>query len=59
VTALKANGLAIPSVCLPKDIAPEQVRDVVVQYLTAHPETRHVAAASQALLALEAAFPCK
>jgi hypothetical protein len=65
VTALKANGLAIPSVCLPMKgqvehgVAPDQVRDVVVQYLTAHPETRHQTAGGLALLALQAAFPCK
>jgi hypothetical protein len=59
VTGLKANGLAIPSVCPPKDIVSDQVKDVVVQYLTAHPETRHRAAANEALSALQAAFPCK
>jgi hypothetical protein len=65
---LKANGLAtaVPSTCVPYRNAetthgaePEQVRDVVVQYLTAHPETRHQAAAAEAWKALLAAFPCK
>jgi hypothetical protein len=37
----------------------EQVRDVVVQWLTAHPELRHLSAAEQALWALATAFPCK
>jgi hypothetical protein len=59
VNALEANGLAIPSACLPKGIAPEQVRAVVVQYLIANPAIRHLAAASHALSALQAAFPCK
>jgi hypothetical protein len=59
VTALKANGLERPSTCLPKGIPPEQVKDVVMQYLTAHPATRHQAAASEAWSALQAAFPCK
>jgi len=53
------NGLAIPSACLPKGIAPEQVRAVVVQYLIANPAIRHLAAAGHALSALQAAFPCK
>jgi hypothetical protein len=60
VNAMKANGLAIQSTCPPKEhFAPEQVRDIVVQYLTAHPETRHQAAAAEAVKALLAAFPCK
>jgi hypothetical protein len=58
--ALKASGLAIPSFCPPKGhLVPEQVRDIVVQYLTAHPATRHTAATHEALAALQAAFPCK
>ena len=60
VNSQVANVGSMPSVCLPKDhVAPEQVRDVVVQYLAAHPETRHEAAAGNALKALLAAFPCK
>jgi hypothetical protein len=60
VTALKANGLAIPSTYLPKDkIAADQVRDVVMQYFTAHPDIRNLAAAGEAVWALQAAFPCK
>ena len=61
VNAMKANGMAIPSICIPQaeHITTEQVRDVVVQYLTAHPETRHETAAGHALLRLQAAFPCK
>ena len=60
VTAQIANIGSIAPTCLPKEhLAPEQVRDVVVQYLTAHPETRHHAAAGEAWHALTAAFPCK
>ena len=60
VNAMKTNGYAIPSTCPPKEhLAPDQVKDVVVQYLTAHPEKRHEIAAGHALLALQAAFPCK
>jgi hypothetical protein len=55
-----ANIGSMPSTCLPKEhLAPDQVKDVVVQYLTAHPETRHQAAAGEAWHALLAAFPCK
>src|SRR6516162_10003933 len=42
--ALKARGLAMPSTCPPEGLEQDQVRDVVVQYLTAHPATRHNAA---------------
>jgi hypothetical protein len=60
VNALKAVGLALPSTCPPiEHQPPDQVRDVVVQYLTAHPATRHNAATHEALAALLAAFPCK
>ena len=61
VNAMKANGYPIPSVCLPagEHVKSEQIRDVVVQYLAAHPEIRHQAAGGHALVALQAAFPCK
>src|SRR6516164_8463391 len=59
--AMKANGMAIPSVCIPQreKVTTEQVRDVVVKDLAAHPETGHQTAAGHALLRLQAAFPCK
>jgi len=61
VKAMKANGYEVPYACIPagEHVKSEQVRDVVVQYLTAHPEIRHQAAAGYALMALQAAFPCK
>jgi hypothetical protein len=61
VDALKAPGLAnaIRSTCPPEHVDADQVRDVVVQYLTAHPATRHNAATHEVLAALLAAFPCK
>jgi hypothetical protein len=59
VNAMKANGYTIPSTCPPEEhLAPDQVKDLVVQYLTAHPATRHHAAAGEAWHALLAAFPC-
>jgi Ssp1 endopeptidase immunity protein Rap1a len=39
-------------------VSPEQVVDVVRQYLTAFPERRHYAAASLVADALAAKFPC-
>ena len=59
-----ANVGSIASACIiPVDehahVKPEQVRDVVVQDLAAHPETGHQTAAGHALLRLQAAFPCK
>ena len=61
VNAMKANGMAIPSVCIPREqkVTTEQVRDVVVKDLSADPETGHQTAAGHALLRLQAAFPCK
>jgi len=61
VNAMKANGYAIPTACIPsgEHVKSEQVRDVVLQYLNAHPEKRHEPAAGHALMALQAAFPCK
>src|SRR5262249_52306115 len=61
VNAMKANGMAIPSVCITQreKVTTEQVRDVVVRDLAAHPETGHQTAAGHALLRLQAAFPCK
>jgi len=59
VNAMKANGLAIACIPVGEHIAPEQVRDVVMQWLIAHPERRHQPAAGDALVALQAAFPCK
>jgi hypothetical protein len=45
--------------CIPISATVEQVRDVVVGFLTAHPENRHFAALSLGAAALAGAFPCK
>ena len=45
--------------CVPISATVQQVRDVVVEYLTAHPENRHFAAVSLGAAALAGAFPCK
>jgi Ssp1 endopeptidase immunity protein Rap1a len=44
--------------CLQPNTANEQVKDIVIQYLTAHPEKQDLAAAGEGLMALQAAFPC-
>ena len=43
--------------CIPVSSTPDQVRDVVVQYLTAHPESRHELAGQLILRALAGAWP--
>lgn len=47
------------SMCLPKGVVIKQVADVVMKYLTDHPESRHYNANSEIFLALSIAFPCK
>lgn len=46
------------SICLPPSVIQQQLVDVVTNYLTAHPETRQYAAASEVSAALKIAFPC-
>jgi hypothetical protein len=60
VNALKEHGM-YTLVCSPGQgtVSVEQVKDIVVQWLTAHPERRQQPAAGEALWALETAFPCK
>ena len=45
--------------CVEKNVSNEQVKQIVMQYLTAHPETRHLGAAGLVFAALQPAFPCK
>jgi hypothetical protein len=45
--------------CIPGDVAVQQLKDVVVLYLERHPEERHLSAASLVSTALVDAFPCK
>jgi hypothetical protein len=44
--------------CSPKQVTGIQVKDVVVRFLTGHPEVRHLTAASLTARALAEAFPC-
>jgi hypothetical protein len=46
------------SVCLPRNVVVGQVVDTVKKYLVDYPESRHYAAYSEILVALEKAFPC-
>jgi hypothetical protein len=50
---------AAKSVCLPSDVKFQQVREVVVNDLRAHPETRHNSAAYLVYSAISVAFPCR
>ena len=44
--------------CVPQDATNQQLRDVVVTYLTENPATRHETARSLVWEAYRAAFPC-
>ena len=45
-------------ICLPSHATIQQVTDIVVKYLSDHPERRHYSASSEAGVALMQAFPC-
>lgn len=57
--AAVAQAVGQDIACIPDEVTQGQARDIVVRYLTKHPEHRHYAATSQAVLALREAFPCK
>jgi len=44
--------------CVPTEASSQQLRDVAVKYLAAHPETRHESARFLVWQALVEAFPC-
>lgn len=44
--------------CIPMAVRSDQLRDVVKQWLVAHPETRQNTAPSNIAAAFQAAFPC-
>src|SRR5262245_20197244 len=52
-------ALGFPPSCLPKEVVASQLKDVVVQYLTAHRAKRHLSAPSLIADALAGAFPCQ
>ena len=45
-------------VCRPAEVSGSQARDVILQFLQAHPGELHYSAASLAIQALAAAWPC-
>jgi hypothetical protein len=45
--------------CAPPEAQYSQHHEIVINYLSAHPETRHESARTQIQLALQEAFPCK
>jgi hypothetical protein len=47
------------SACIPLDVTIGQAADVAKQFLTSHPELRHLVAASLVAAALAQAFPCR
>ena len=51
---LKGGG----KLCIPAGVKVEQLKDIVVRHLQAHPETRHYAAAGEVLLSLMESFGC-
>ena len=44
--------------CVPSEASNQQLRDIAVKYLAAHPENRHESARFLIWLALVEAFPC-
>jgi hypothetical protein len=46
------------TVCLPESPTNGQLRDVVLEYVKAHPATRHLPSEALALSAYHEAFPC-
>ncbi|RYG87493.1 MAG: hypothetical protein EON59_07250 [Alphaproteobacteria bacterium] len=49
----------LSGICIPSLVVLSQVRDVIVDHLVAHPETRHEPAYYLANRALIAAWPCR
>jgi hypothetical protein len=58
VTGLSDGLQSLKMMCAPKEVTIAQMRDVIVRYLSDHPENRHLGAISEAGLALTNAFPC-
>ena len=57
--AVYLNTTASPRSCFPKGVAPEQLRQVWLNYARQRPEDLHLPAAYLAFKAFEAAWPCK
>jgi hypothetical protein len=59
ISSYQGLKLAKTIVCAPKGVTGGQIRDVVVNYLKAHPEERHTSASSSILVALSEVWPCR
>lgn len=59
VSTVRALNIEHGPFCLPREAKKTQIVDVVTNYLRAHPEQRHYAAADLVTSALITAFPCK
>ena len=57
--ALGGNAINGYRACIPLRATQGQVRDVVVQYLRARPDIRHLAAPGLVAEPLQTAFPCR
>jgi hypothetical protein len=53
------GSLAGVRACLPEDATLGQLKDIVINFLRDHPETRHFTALSITAYAFSAAFPCR
>jgi hypothetical protein len=51
---MSTNG----DICLPDNATVQQIVDIVVKYLSDHPDRRHYSASSESGVALMQAFPC-
>jgi Rap1a immunity proteins len=58
LSTLEGTGVVRRTICMPKAVTQQQAIDVARQFLTAHPELRHLSAASLVVGALQQSFPC-
>ena len=56
--AMASNTLNGWTACVPNQVTRGQVKDIAVQFLVKHPESRHFSASSLVANALHEAFPC-
>lgn len=59
VQLLHPKDPSYPRLFCTEAVAPEELVRATRKYLANHPETRHFGAASQVMLALQQAFPCR
>lgn len=59
VQLLHPGDSSYPRMFCTDTVTPEELVRATREYLANHPETRHFGAASQVILALQQAFPCR